>query len=79
MAGFHHHASLVLLAYGFLTLEQRRARRGRSRPGKKGCRTPVITLPAIRRALQQLLALVSRPDCAYCRPWIEHINSKLTE
>src|SRR5262245_43459228 len=34
--GFHHHASLVMLAYGFLTLEQRRARRGRSRPGKKG-------------------------------------------
>jgi SRSO17 transposase len=34
--GFHHHACLVMLAYGFLTLEQRRARRGRSRPGKKG-------------------------------------------
>ena len=34
--GFHHHACLVMLAYGFLTLERRRARRGRSRPGKKG-------------------------------------------
>jgi SRSO17 transposase len=34
--GFHHHARLVMLAYGFLALEQRRARRGRSRPGKKG-------------------------------------------
>jgi SRSO17 transposase len=34
--GFHHHACLVLLAFGFLTLERRRARRGRSRPGKKG-------------------------------------------
>jgi SRSO17 transposase len=34
--GFHHHACLVMLAYGFLTLEQRRARRGRARPGKKG-------------------------------------------
>ena len=34
--GFHHHACLVMLAYGFLTMEQRRARRGRSRPGKKG-------------------------------------------
>jgi SRSO17 transposase len=34
--GFHHHACLVMLAYGFLTREQRRARRGRSRPGKKG-------------------------------------------
>jgi SRSO17 transposase len=34
--GFHHHACLVMLAFGFLTLEKRRARRGRSRPGKKG-------------------------------------------
>ena len=34
--GFHHHVALVMLAYGFLTLERRRARRGRSRPGKKG-------------------------------------------
>ena len=34
--GFHHHAGLVMLAYGFLALEQRRARRGRPRPGKKG-------------------------------------------
>jgi SRSO17 transposase len=34
--GFHHHVGLVMLAYGFLALEQRRARRGRSRPGKKG-------------------------------------------
>ena len=34
--GFHHHACLVMLAYGFLTMERRRARRGRSRPGKKG-------------------------------------------
>ena len=34
--GFHHHVCLVMLAYGFLALEQSRARRGRSRPGKKG-------------------------------------------
>jgi SRSO17 transposase len=34
--GFHHHACPVMLAYGFLALEQVRARRGRSRPGKKG-------------------------------------------
>jgi SRSO17 transposase len=34
--GFHHHACLVMLAYGFLALEQSRARRERSRPGKKG-------------------------------------------
>lgn len=34
--GFHHHACLVMLAYGFLALEQRRARRERSRAGKKG-------------------------------------------
>jgi SRSO17 transposase len=34
--GFHHHACLVMLAFGFLTLERHRARRGRSRTGKKG-------------------------------------------
>jgi SRSO17 transposase len=34
--GFHHHACLVMLAYGFLALEQRRVRRERSRPGKRG-------------------------------------------
>ena len=34
--GFHHHACLVMLAYGFLAFEQNRARRGRPRPGKKG-------------------------------------------
>src|SRR5205085_11073424 len=34
--GFHHHACLVMLAYGFLALEQVRARRGRTRPGKRG-------------------------------------------
>jgi SRSO17 transposase len=38
--GFHHHACLVMLAYGFLALEQRRARRGRSRPGKRGGAAP---------------------------------------
>jgi len=39
----------------------------------------VITLPAIRRALQRLLAPVSRHDCVYCRPWLAHDKSKLTE
>jgi len=34
--GFHHHVCLVILACGFLVLEQNRARRGGSRPGKKG-------------------------------------------
>ena len=49
--GFHHHACLVMLAYGFLALEQQRAQRDPARPGKKGVAEPVITLPAIRRAL----------------------------
>jgi SRSO17 transposase len=34
--GFHHHACLVMLAFGFLALEQHRARRERPRPGKRG-------------------------------------------
>ena len=36
--GFHHHVCLVMLAFGFLALEQHRARRERPRPGKKGAR-----------------------------------------
>jgi SRSO17 transposase len=36
--GFHHHASLVMLAYGFLALEQRRTKQKQTsaRRGKKG-------------------------------------------
>ena len=34
--GFHHHACLVMLAYGFLALEQERMKRARPRPGKRG-------------------------------------------
>jgi SRSO17 transposase len=34
--GFHHHAALVILAYGFLALEQERARRRPRKSGKKG-------------------------------------------
>jgi SRSO17 transposase len=34
--GFHHHAYLVMLAYGFLALEQERLKRTRPRPGKRG-------------------------------------------
>ena len=34
--GFHHHVCLVMLAYGFLALEQLRAKRDPVQPGKKG-------------------------------------------
>jgi SRSO17 transposase len=34
--GFHHHVCLVMLAFGFLALEQERTKRTRPRPGKKG-------------------------------------------
>ena len=34
--GFHHHICLVMLAYGFLVLEQWRAKRHPAQPGKKG-------------------------------------------
>jgi SRSO17 transposase len=33
--GFHHHVCLVMMAYGFLALEQLRARRDPAEPGKK--------------------------------------------
>ena len=39
MAGFHHHASLVMLAYGFLALEQLRVKEAPASPGKKGTRS----------------------------------------
>jgi SRSO17 transposase len=34
--GFHHHAAMVMLAYGFLLLEQVRPRPEPTRSGKKG-------------------------------------------
>jgi SRSO17 transposase len=34
--GFHHHACLVMMAYGFLALEQLRAKHDPAAPGKKG-------------------------------------------
>jgi SRSO17 transposase len=34
--GFHHHVCLVMMAYGFLVLEQLRARRDPVEPGKRG-------------------------------------------
>jgi SRSO17 transposase len=37
--GFHHHVCLVMLAYGFLALEQLRARRDPAKPGKRGIRS----------------------------------------
>jgi SRSO17 transposase len=37
--GFHHHACLVMLAYGFLALERMRLKRNPARPGKKGSRS----------------------------------------
>ena len=78
--GFHHHACLVMLAYGFLALEQTSSPPGAIPAGQKGGRrAPVITLPAIRRALQRLLAPISRHDCPYCRPWLAHGKTKLTE
>ncbi len=38
--GFHHHVALVMLAYGFLLLEQRRAVDGGRRARKKGLPSP---------------------------------------
>ena len=34
--GFHHHACLVMLAFGFLALEREREERNPARPGRKG-------------------------------------------
>jgi SRSO17 transposase len=34
--GFHHHAAMVMLAYGFLLLERHREQPHPAEPGKKG-------------------------------------------
>jgi len=64
--GLHYHACLTFLAYGFLTLERRRAAVARKKPGKKS-RYTGLTLPAIRRALQQLLAPRLPESCPHCQ------------
>jgi SRSO17 transposase len=66
--GFHHHACLVILAFGFLELERLREKERPAAPGKKGGKAPRVTLPAIRRALQELLSPRAKPDCTYCHP-----------
>jgi len=67
--GFHHHACLVMLAYGFLVLEQLRAKEAPASPGGKSGPGPRITVPGIRRALQRLLRPMAKPDCEYCNPY----------
>jgi SRSO17 transposase len=77
--GFHHHACLVMMAFGFLCLEREREKRDPARPGKRGGLRPVITVPAIRRALQRLLAPICRHDCPYCRDQNSSSTMMLTE
>ena len=64
--GFHHHACLVMLAYGFLVSEQLREKEAPASPGTKSGQSPRITVPAIRRALQELLRPHAKADCEYC-------------
>jgi SRSO17 transposase len=75
--GFHHHACLVMLAYGFLALEQLRTKEAPAQPGKKSDQQPRITLPALRRALQQLLRPMAKPDCTYCNPHIHIFDQRM--
>jgi SRSO17 transposase len=74
--GFHHHACLVMRAFGFVVLEQLRAKEQPAAPGKKGGKALRITLPAIRRALQRLLDPRARPDCSYCHPCAHLLNQQ---
>jgi SRSO17 transposase len=66
--GYHHHPCLVMLAYGFLVLERLREKEAPASPGRKSGESPRITVPAIRRALQDLLNPRAIPDCEYCNP-----------
>jgi SRSO17 transposase len=71
--GFHHHASLVLLAFGFLLLERWRSQAEGATP------LPWLTLPALRRALQRLLLPQFPLDCPHCHETIQHPLFNLTE
>jgi hypothetical protein len=44
--------------------------------GVQGGPQPRITLPAIRRVLQQLLRPLARPDCCYCNPYYHSLNQR---
>ncbi|HKB42411.1 MAG TPA: IS701 family transposase [Gemmataceae bacterium] len=65
--GFHHHACLVMLAFGFLLLERLRVTEG-----EPGAPLTWQTLPAIRRALQRLLLPQFPLECPHCRETIQH-------
>src|SRR4051794_30388835 len=67
--GVHHHACLVMLAYGFLVLEQVRAKEAPASPGSKSDPAPRLTVPGIRRALQRFLCPRAKPDCEHCNPY----------
>ena len=75
--GFHHHAALVMLACGFLALEQRRALAPDGGEEKPVSSPGLITLPAIRRGLQHLLAPLAKADCPCCR--LHLLSNRLTE
>jgi SRSO17 transposase len=75
--GFHHHVTLVMLAFGFLELERHRAKERPAEPGKKGSKATRVTLPAVRRALQRLLSPRARPDCTYCHPCAHLFNQRM--
>ena len=65
--GFHHHAAMALLAYGFLLLEKLATPPPSPGGEKGGAGAPRLTLPGLRRALQHLLAPLAKSDCPYCR------------
>ena len=60
--GFHHHAAMVLLAYGFLLLEHNRPRPEPTGAGKKVYREPADRA-GVRRLLQSLLLPLAKLEC----------------
>jgi SRSO17 transposase len=64
--GFHHHACLVMLAYGFLVLERLRGAQAGEKP------LPWRTLPALRRALQRFFQPRFPLECPHCHGQIQH-------
>ena len=66
--GFHHHACLVMLAYGFLVLEQLREKEAPASPGRKSEPGAADHRAGDPPRVAGLLSPRAKPDCEYCNP-----------
>ena len=65
--GLHRHALMTMIAYAFL--QHRRLTKGRREKRINGP-PPQPSLPAVRRAIVDLIVRLPPQQCLYCRRWI---------